>query len=112
MQNEIDRLQEEYNKEIKILDEWVDVFAEEIDLLNYIRIETVLQEPENVAGIDISKFKGIVFEEKEVDFLNTPLWVDKAIDVCRNQISLNRMGIHREADAAFEERTAHHYSED
>src|SRR4030042_4347883 len=66
MQNEIDRLQEEYRKEIKILDEWVDVFAEEIDLLNYIRIETVLQEPENVAGIDISKFKGIVFEEKEV----------------------------------------------
>jgi V/A-type H+-transporting ATPase subunit D len=86
IQHEIERLQEEDQRAEEEIRQWVDVFAEEIDLAGYISIKEVVIEDENIAGIEIPVFKDILFEEPEIDYYNTPLWIDTGIAVVCEQI--------------------------
>ena len=86
IQNEIDQLEKEIEVVDRQVSEWVDVFAEDIDLQDFFKIETIETEQSNIAGIDIPVFKEVVFEDVEYDFFNTPLWVDKGIEVSKEQI--------------------------
>ena len=65
---------------------WVDVFAEDVDLSYIIKVKEVKKEHGNIAGIDIPIFKEVIFEDIDYDFLNTPLWIDKGIEVSTEQI--------------------------
>jgi len=66
--------------------EWAGVFADEVDLREYIVIESVSTSTGNIAGIDIPVFEDVVFEEIDYDFFTVPLWVDTALEVTRQQI--------------------------
>ena len=63
---------------------WVELFAEDINLENLIRIKKINTETGNIAGIDIPLFVNIDFQEEDYDYLITPLWVDKAIEALRD----------------------------
>lgn len=67
---------------------WVDVFAEEVNFNEFFKINHIKVETGNIAGVDIPLFLAVEFDEKPYDLLRTPLWVDKAIDVCRETITL------------------------
>lgn len=67
---------------------WVSVFGEEVGLSQLLVPEHIKVETGNVAGIDIPLFREVEFKEQEYDLLLTPLWVDKAIEVCKELISL------------------------
>lgn len=86
IQNEIDRLQSESLRVEREVSQWVDVFADEIDLLEFIRVKEVRTGWENIAGIDIPLFEDLIFEEVEYDLFQTPLWIDRGIEVCKEQI--------------------------
>jgi V/A-type H+-transporting ATPase subunit D len=86
IQHEIERLQEENQRAEREIRQWVDVFAETIDLAGYISIKEVVIEDDNIAGIEIPVFKDIRFEEPEIDYYNTPLWIDAGITVVCEQI--------------------------
>ncbi len=66
--------------------QWADVFAEEVGLPTLVRVAEVVTDTGNIAGIDIPLFSAIRFEEVPYDLFTTPLWVDRAMAVCREQI--------------------------
>ena len=86
IQREIDRIESEYRRVEDETMHWVGVFAEEIDLKEYIKIKDIRIGKENIAGIDIPLFEDMTFEDAEVDFFNTSVWIDRGIDVCKDQV--------------------------
>lgn len=87
IQNTIDKLQTQMDREKEQVSQWVDVFAEEIDLTDYVKIKEVQTTHGNIAGIDIPLFHDVVFDESDYDLFQTPLWVDMGIKVTKNQIN-------------------------
>jgi V/A-type H+-transporting ATPase subunit D len=81
-----DALQAEIEGVDKEVYQWVDVFAEDADLQNIVKVKEVQEEHGNIAGIDIPIFKEVIFEDIDYDFLQTPLWIDKGIEVSIEQI--------------------------
>lgn len=86
IQNEIQQLQEESRKAERDVSAWVSVFAEEIDLTGYIQVKEIRTGEGNIAGIEIPIFEEVVFEEVLPDVFTTPLWVDRGIEVLKEQI--------------------------
>ena len=71
------------NRETKT---WVAVMAEEtINLSETIQVDQVLTRKREIAGVTVTVFQDIAFKDAEVDLFNTPLWVDAALDVIRDQ---------------------------
>jgi V/A-type H+-transporting ATPase subunit D len=65
---------------------WVGVMAEEkVDLNEMAKVNQVVTEKREIAGVTIEVFENMVFEDAEVDLFNTPLWVDAAMEVIRDQ---------------------------
>ncbi len=65
---------------------WVAVMAEEtIDLSELVKVDRVITEKREIAGVTIETFKDISFEDVEVDLFNTPLWIDAALEAIREQ---------------------------
>jgi V/A-type H+/Na+-transporting ATPase subunit D len=87
---EIAELSEDIEKQLNQINQWVAVFGEDIgiDLESLIQPQNIITTDGNIAGIDIPVFKEVVFNEPEYDLLRTPLWLDAAIDICRQIISL------------------------
>jgi len=86
IQNKIDDLQSEIEKSNKQVTKWVDVFAEEIDLNDFFQVSEIKTDEDNIAGIDIPVFQDVTFDETKIDVYNTPLWIDKGIEVTKDQI--------------------------
>jgi len=66
---------------------WVDVLAEDFDLQPLLKVREVMTGEGNIAGIDICIFREVHFEDVEYDLYTTPLWVDRALIVLREQIA-------------------------
>ena len=65
---------------------WVAVMAEDdIDLSNLVKVAGVRTTKSEIAGVPIETLEEVEFEEKEIDLLLTPLWVDAAIAVIKDQ---------------------------
>jgi len=86
---DINSIQNDFNKLDKEVSRWVDVFAQDIDVGEFIEIQKVVEEKDNVAGIDIPVFGKLIFEDIEYDLFSTPFWLDKGIQVCKEQIERN-----------------------
>lgn len=86
IQGEIDSLRSESDRARNEVLEWSGVFAEDFDLRPLIRVSGRSTSTGNIAGIDIPVFEEMRFEEAEIDFLNTPLWIDRALEVCRDEV--------------------------
>lgn len=87
IQKEIERLQHENERIERQVAQWVDVFADAaVDLSEYIKIVELRTSTGNIAGIDIPVFEDLTFEEINVDFLETPLWIDTGIEIVKEQM--------------------------
>ncbi|MFH1578297.1 MAG: V-type ATP synthase subunit D [Candidatus Omnitrophota bacterium] len=86
--NSIEILKEQIDIFSKGIYLWVDVFAEEVDLRSLIKINKINTDTGNIAGIDIPLFTGMDFSEADYDYFVIPLWVDKAIEVLKESITL------------------------
>ncbi|UOY07178.1 V-type ATP synthase subunit D [Muricauda sp. SCSIO 64092] len=65
---------------------WVAVMAEEtIDLAEIVKVERVITKKREIAGVSIEVFEDLVFQDAEIDFFSTPLWVDVAVQVIQEQ---------------------------
>lgn len=86
IQNRIDILIKETEQIERQVTEWVDVFAEDIDVAEFLQVKEIKTTEGNIAGIDIPIFEDVEFEEQEYDLFQTPLWIDRAIEVTKLQI--------------------------
>lgn len=65
---------------------WVALFAEaNDDLDNIVNIKHIKTTEKEIAGVTINIFEDLTFEDYELDLYNTPLWIDAAIDVIKDQ---------------------------
>jgi len=65
---------------------WSGVMAEStIDLSAMARVREVQTDQRELTGVTIEKFRSMSFEEMEIDLFATPLWLDTAIEVLRDQ---------------------------
>lgn len=86
IENNIARLNQVISTTNKQTKKWVAVMAEDtIDLSEMVRVDHVVTKNREIAGVTIQVFENIVFEDLEVDFFNTPLWVDAAVTAILEQ---------------------------
>jgi len=86
IQDEIAAVQRTFDQVEREVSEWVDVFAEKIDLRDFFEVEEIQTGEDNIAGIDIPVFQDMVFADREYDFFQIPLWVDRGLEVVKEQI--------------------------
>jgi V/A-type H+-transporting ATPase subunit D len=86
IENNIVRLQEAIAQVNAEVQKWVAVMAGEgPDLSELLRVSRIVTERREVAGVTIEEFEDIVYEDLEADPFGTPLWVDAALEVLRDQ---------------------------
>jgi len=70
---------------------WIGLFTDErIDLKIFLSPARIITHFKNIAGIDIPVFDTAEFDEADYDLFLTPLWVDAAINVLRQVITLKK----------------------
>jgi len=83
---QVDKIIDEINRFEKEIFQWVDVFGEDIDVGALFSIDNVVTHSGNIAGIDIEIFESVIFKDEDYDLFNTPLWVDRGIEACKEKI--------------------------
>ncbi len=86
LRKEIAALKKEKEQARQQIRSWVDLFAEDIDISAWISLDKIETKTDNIAGIDIEVFDKVIFDEKDVDYFTTPLWVDQGIVEVKKQI--------------------------
>ena len=86
IQGEIAEVQSAFDRTAQEVSRWADVFAEDIDLHDFFKVKEVVTGEDNIAGIDIPVFRDVVFEDEDYDYFQTPLWVDRGLEVVKDQI--------------------------
>lgn len=86
IENNVMRLRQAIDAAHAGIREWVGVMAEQtVDFGELIRVARISTTTREVAGVTIEEFENIEFEDREVDLFTTPLWVDAALEVIRDQ---------------------------
>ena len=71
------------------LDKWVGLFATDEDLLpGLVSVKSIKKGESNIAGVAIPTFESIETDVKEIDAWATPAWVDDAVEVTTQILSL------------------------
>jgi V/A-type H+-transporting ATPase subunit D len=100
---------EDIENEIRLfksdIDNWVNVFGEDIDLRKIVSVSAVNVRVGNIAGVDIPVLEKLEFTEKEYSFYDTPLWVDFGIEAVKKMATLvmSQKIIHKQIEAIREE---------
>ncbi len=88
IRDSIHRLEKEIEATNQAIKKWVGVMAEEsVDLAEWVKVERVITNKREIAGVTIEGFVDIIFEDTEVDLLNTPLWVDQGMEAVTDQLT-------------------------
>lgn len=69
--------------------DWVAVFGEGIDISKLVRVNEICLGSANVAGVEISVYQGIVFEQADYDLMSYPPWVDAAIGAMQKLVAFD-----------------------
>ena len=71
------------------LDKWVGLLATDEDLLpGLVSVKSIKKGESNIAGVAIPTFESIETDVKEIDAWATPAWVDDAVEVTTQILSL------------------------
>jgi V/A-type H+-transporting ATPase subunit D len=84
---------EEMRKELRAAGEaihpWSRLLSDPlVDIHDFIRIQEVRCDKDNIAGVEVPEFREVVFEEATYSFFATPIWLDKAVETLKDLISL------------------------
>lgn len=82
----VERLQNAIAKTNKDIETWVAVMAEPtVDLSTFVAIKELSTKTREIAGVSIEQLKAISFADAKIDFFTTPLWVDTAVQILKDQ---------------------------
>lgn len=86
VETSIQRLQEATEAINQQVQTWSGVMAEQtIDLSALAKVQEVNTDQRELTGVTIEVFRELTFEDTEVDLFNTPLWIDTAREILRDQ---------------------------
>lgn len=102
---EIQKLTEDYN-EIRVrVEEFSPLLVEKVgvNILKYADVVLVKKHYENIAGVEIPIYKGIVFREPEYFLFDTPAWTEQAMSEMRELVTAReKISIAEEKKRALE----------
>ena len=88
VEDNINRLKKAIRETNESTRPWVGVMAEEnIELKDLIEVEDMKITKSEIAGVSIETLEEVKFKEKELDLILSPLWIDSAISVLKDQKS-------------------------
>ncbi len=74
-----------------------------VDLVSYADVLHVKKRYENIAGVEIPIFDGIVFRDADYALFDTPAWTDQAVEILRELVALReKINIAEEKKRALE----------
>lgn len=59
-----------------------------VDIKDFLEIQEVVAQRDNIAGVDVPEFKEVVFRERQYSLFATPSWLDTAILIMRRLVAL------------------------
>ncbi|RJR54023.1 MAG: V-type ATP synthase subunit D [Desulfobacteraceae bacterium] len=59
-----------------------------IDIHDFLEIQEVVTDTDNIAGVDVPEFKKVVFKEVDYSLFSTPPWLDTAVAALRTLVSV------------------------
>ncbi len=72
-----------------VIMQWSSLLSESaVDIRPWISPERVVVGSRNIAGVDLPLFERVEFAEAEYDLFVTPLWVDSAVELLRELVSI------------------------
>ncbi len=72
-----------------VLQDWIPVFGEDLNLMEYIKIKSIVKDTGNIAGVDIPIFSDLEFQFVEYNLFTLPLWVDAGLDVLKKMAAFD-----------------------
>ncbi len=72
-----------------LLESWISVFGENLNLMKYIKIKSIVKDTGNIAGVDIPVFSDLEFQFVEYNLFVMPLWVDAGLEVLKKMASFD-----------------------
>jgi V/A-type H+-transporting ATPase subunit D len=79
VEHEIDENERRERALVDDLAPWVDLFSDEVDFEQYLRIARVITDESNVAGVNIEVLRDIEWRRAIPDLFATPTWWDDAL---------------------------------
>ncbi|HBC87429.1 MAG TPA: V-type ATP synthase subunit D [Lentisphaeria bacterium] len=73
------------------MESWIILFSPDNTvehLSSFIKVEEILTDSQNIAGVEVPVFKSVRFSVSEYDLFSEELWIDSAIDFIKNLFSL------------------------
>ena len=71
------------------IEPWAGLLSDEtIDIEDYLQIEEVRSKRDNIAGVEIPEFDQVLYKDIPYSLFATPGWLDKALQVLRQLVSL------------------------
>lgn len=84
----VERLQKAIETNNSDVKKWSAVMAEPtINLGQLISVKELTTKTREIAGVILEQFVAIDFEDIDIDYFNTPLWVDAAIQAMQDQMT-------------------------
>jgi len=105
IQDTIDRIEKEIDILERNINSWVELFSEDIDLHSLFELKEIKTAIGNIAGSDIELFEGVVFENKDYDYMQYPLWVDRGLVVVKQimELKAEQKILHKQQEVIKEE---------
>lgn len=86
---EISVLREEFGTRRVVVDRFASLLLDKsaIDPLSFAEVVHVKKHYENIAGVEIPVFGEVLFAPANYDLIDTPLWVDRAVELLRDLVT-------------------------
>lgn len=68
---------------------WISMFAEPVDITQFVVIDEMSTTSANIAGIEVPVFEMLTFKEPEYDLFMQPLWVDWAVEAMQKLLKFD-----------------------
>jgi len=92
IESTVERLQNAIETTNADVRQWAAVMAEPtIDLGQLISVKELSTKTKEIAGVIIEQFVAIDFDEADIDYFETPLWVDAAVEAIKEQTTNQEM---------------------
>lgn len=84
------RLEEEINKQIELIKDWIPLFGESVPgpVTRFVQVKDIERGIKNIAGIKVPFVENVIYEVKNYSKLVTPPWIDEGLKFVKKLLEL------------------------
>ncbi len=87
---QVQKLEDDIRRRKEEMSQWSILFSQRltVNIFEFIEIDTITTDKENIAGIDVPVFKTISFKPRHYSFYIMPVWLDRALKEFKELIAM------------------------